>query len=85
MANTYQISLCVSRSHATRNPFSHVFTSNVAMTLTLVAADGAVFTVERSVAQQSVVLKHLLVDLGETNAPVPIQNVSGPILSKGEG
>ena len=53
------------------------------MMLTLIASDGAKFQIEKEMATQSQLLSNLLIDLGETNQPIPLQNVSGTILAKG--
>ncbi len=44
-------------------------------------SDGAELHVDRKVAERSVVLKHLIEDIGEegvADQPVPLSNVSGP-------
>ncbi|KAI8909717.1 putative negative regulator sulfur controller-3 [Gorgonomyces haynaldii] len=48
----------------------------------LQSADQMEFTVEKQVAEQSVLLKNLLEDVGETDAPIPLPNVSGSILKR---
>ncbi|KAI9034161.1 Skp1 family, dimerization domain-containing protein [Hyaloraphidium curvatum] len=51
-------------------------------TITLTSSDSVAFTVEREVAERSVLLKNMLEDVGESDAPIPLPNVSGSILKK---
>jgi hypothetical protein len=43
---------------------------------------GKEFTVEKSVAERSVLLRNMLEDIGEPDKPIPIPNVSSAILEK---
>jgi S-phase kinase-associated protein 1 len=50
----------------------------------LTSNDGVEFTVEKSVAEQSVLIKNMLEDVEEDDdQPIPLPNVSGRILEKG--
>ncbi|KAJ1820234.1 hypothetical protein GGH91_002919 [Coemansia sp. RSA 2671] len=48
----------------------------------LQSSDGKNFTVERGVAIQSVLIKNLLEDIGESDEPIPLPNVSSKVLEK---
>ncbi|KAJ2809142.1 hypothetical protein H4R20_000321 [Coemansia guatemalensis] len=48
----------------------------------LAAADGAVISVEQDMAEQSGTIRNILNDVGISSTPIPVPNVSGPILSK---
>ncbi|KAJ1879214.1 hypothetical protein H4R99_002445 [Coemansia sp. RSA 1722] len=48
----------------------------------LQSSDGTTFEVERSVAIQSVLIKNLLEDLGESDSPIPLPNVTAKVLEK---
>ncbi|KAL2917665.1 hypothetical protein HK105_202538 [Polyrhizophydium stewartii] len=49
----------------------------------LSSSDGREFVVAKEVACQSVLIKNMLEDLGEdSDAPIPLPNVSGPVLEK---
>ncbi|KAI8869169.1 putative negative regulator sulfur controller-3 [Ramicandelaber brevisporus] len=50
--------------------------------LKLESSDGAVFEVDRQAALMSVLIKNLLEDMGDTDAPIPLPNVTKPILEK---
>ncbi|KAJ2724535.1 hypothetical protein GGI07_001882 [Coemansia sp. Benny D115] len=50
--------------------------------ITLQSSDGKDFQVERSVAVQSVLIKNLLEDLGDTDSAIPLPNVTGKVLEK---
>ena len=51
----------------------------------LTSSDGQEFSVPREVASLSILIKNMLEDFGEdyTDTPIPLPNVSGPILAKG--
>jgi S-phase kinase-associated protein 1 len=51
--------------------------------LTLQSSDGADITVDKEVAERSLLIKNMVGDLGEeaTSAPIPIPNVSQICLS----
>lgn len=53
-------------------------------TVTLKANDGLEITVDREVAERSMLIKNLLEDLGNMafDTPVPLPNVNGPVLEK---
>ncbi|KAH8702587.1 SconCp [Talaromyces proteolyticus] len=48
----------------------------------LASSDGVEITVERVVAERSMLIKHLLDDLGKTEEAVPIPNVNESVLNK---
>ncbi|KAJ1999869.1 E3 ubiquitin ligase complex SCF subunit scon-3 [Coemansia thaxteri] len=48
----------------------------------LQSSDGKDFTVERAVALQSVLIKNLLEDIGESDEAIPLPNVAGKVLEK---
>ncbi|RKP05328.1 Skp1 family, dimerization domain-containing protein [Thamnocephalis sphaerospora] len=52
----------------------------------LTSSEGTEFDVERSVIERSLLIKNLLDDVGESDTcaytPIPLPNVSGPILAK---
>ncbi|KAJ1888690.1 hypothetical protein GGI03_005411, partial [Coemansia sp. RSA 2337] len=48
----------------------------------LQSSDGKSFTVERGVATQSVLIKNLLEDIGESDEPIPLPNVTAKVLEK---
>ncbi|KAJ2064100.1 hypothetical protein GGH94_005879 [Coemansia aciculifera] len=48
----------------------------------LQSSDGKAFTVERGVAIQSVLIKNLLEDIGESDEPIPLPNVTAKVLEK---
>ncbi|KAJ1943258.1 hypothetical protein FBU59_002965 [Linderina macrospora] len=48
----------------------------------LVSAEGAVIDVDRDIIEQSALIRNILQDVGDTGDPIPVPNVSGPILSK---
>ncbi|KAJ3101681.1 hypothetical protein HDU97_001222 [Phlyctochytrium planicorne] len=49
----------------------------------LTSSDGQEFSVGKEIACQSILIKNMLEDVGESeDQPIPLPNVSGPILSK---
>ncbi|KAJ2676082.1 hypothetical protein IWW42_000751 [Coemansia sp. RSA 1085] len=48
----------------------------------LAAADGSIFTVEQDIVEQSGTLRNFLSTSGPTETPIPVPNISGPILSR---
>ncbi|KAJ1864758.1 hypothetical protein LPJ73_000205 [Coemansia sp. RSA 2703] len=52
------------------------------MVIKLITADGAVIKVEREVIEQSGTVRNILNDVRMTDKPIPLPNVSGPILTK---
>ncbi|KAJ2722135.1 hypothetical protein GGI07_003521 [Coemansia sp. Benny D115] len=48
----------------------------------LTTAEGAVIEVEQDVIEQSGTIRNILTDLGPSSQPIPLPNVSGPILTK---
>ncbi|KAI8049780.1 putative negative regulator sulfur controller-3 [Syncephalis plumigaleata] len=46
------------------------------------SSEGSEFEVDRSVIEKSLLIKNMLEDVGETDAVIPLPNVSGPILAK---
>jgi hypothetical protein len=50
----------------------------------LTSSDGQEFTIEKEIANQSVLIKNMLEDIGDADdQPIPLPNVSGAILKKG--
>ncbi|KAI9741840.1 MAG: hypothetical protein M1834_000228 [Cirrosporium novae-zelandiae] len=50
--------------------------------LTLMSSDGETITVDRAVAEKSVLIKNLLEDIPGTSEDIPIPNVTGSVLKK---
>ncbi|EON65902.1 E3 ubiquitin ligase complex SCF subunit sconC [Coniosporium apollinis CBS 100218] len=50
--------------------------------ITLTTNDGVDMTIERQVAERSILIKNLLEDVGETGEAIPIPNVSEPVMRK---
>ncbi|KAJ3023668.1 hypothetical protein HKX48_001892 [Thoreauomyces humboldtii] len=50
------------------------------MSVVLIASDGEQFTVEKAVAERSMLLKNMLEDVGDASDPIPLPNVSGSTL-----
>eukprot|EP01104_Vermistella_antarctica_P003021 TRINITY_DN13196_c0_g1_i1.p1 TRINITY_DN13196_c0_g1~~TRINITY_DN13196_c0_g1_i1.p1 ORF type:complete len:179 (-),score=65.05 TRINITY_DN13196_c0_g1_i1:317-799(-) len=50
--------------------------------VTLQSSDGEEFTIERDVAVASVTVKNMLDDIGDSEATIPLPNVTGLILKK---
>ena len=48
------------------------------------SSDGQEFTVEEEVIFQSALIKNMLTDLEVGDAPIPLPNVTGHILTKGK-
>ncbi|ORZ00835.1 E3 ubiquitin ligase complex SCF subunit sconC [Syncephalastrum racemosum] len=48
----------------------------------LLSSDNETFTVEKDVAERSVLIKNMLEDVGESDAPIPLPNVTAKILRK---
>ncbi|PVU89507.1 hypothetical protein BB561_005308 [Smittium simulii] len=48
----------------------------------LKSSENQLFNVDRAVAEKSVLIKNMLEDIGETDEPIPISNVSGEVLKK---
>ncbi|OGM40022.1 E3 ubiquitin ligase complex SCF subunit sconC, partial [Aspergillus bombycis] len=61
-------------------------TSNISKmstpTLIFTSSDGVDITVDRDVAERSLLIKNMLEDLGETGEPIPIPNVNEAVLKK---
>ncbi|GAM28869.1 hypothetical protein SAMD00019534_120450 [Acytostelium subglobosum LB1] len=51
-------------------------------TIKLESSDEKVFEVQREIACMAVTIKHMLEDLGDTDTPIPLPNVTGVILEK---
>ena len=49
----------------------------------LTASDGKEIIVPKEVAIQSTLIKNMIEDIGDTEQPIPLPNVSGPVLEKG--
>ncbi|KAJ3214315.1 hypothetical protein HDU67_001806 [Dinochytrium kinnereticum] len=48
----------------------------------LTSQDNKTFTLEKEVAERSMLLKNMLEDVGDSEAPIPLPNVTGKILEK---
>jgi len=48
----------------------------------LVTSDNEQFTVEKKVAERSVLIKNMLEDVGESDQPIPLPNVTSSVLKK---
>ncbi|KAG9298247.1 hypothetical protein G9A89_002735 [Geosiphon pyriformis] len=48
----------------------------------LTSSEGTEFLVDRDVGEKSILLKNMLEDVGESDMPIPLANVTGPILTK---
>lgn len=48
----------------------------------LTSSDGTVFPIDREVAEKSVFIKDMLGDVGEREVPIPLDNITGPILER---
>lgn len=57
----------------------HVTTATMVL---LTTSDNEHFTVERDIAEQSVLIKQMIEDIGETDMPIPLPNVSSSVLAK---
>lgn len=51
----------------------------------LQTSDNEVFSVDRDIAERSVLIKTMLDDLGDSEAPIPLVNVSANVLKKVSG
>mgnify|MGYP002721901792 FL=1 len=51
----------------------------------LTTSDNEHFTVDRDVAERSVLIKQMIEDIGETDQPIPLPNVSSSVLTKVRG
>ncbi|KAJ1559118.1 hypothetical protein HK405_011942 [Cladochytrium tenue] len=52
------------------------------MPVKLTSSDGQEFSVDKAVAERSVLLKNMLEDVGDSDTPIPLPNVTGKILEK---
>jgi len=50
--------------------------------VTLTTSDNESFTVEKEVAERSVLIKNMLEDVGESDQPIPLPNVNAAVLKK---
>jgi len=50
--------------------------------VTLTSSDNEAFTVDKEVAERSVLIKNMLEDVGESDAPIPLPNVTSKVLKK---
>ncbi|KAJ9474992.1 Suppressor of kinetochore protein 1 [Pseudozyma hubeiensis] len=50
--------------------------------VSLTTSDNEQFTVDRDVAERSVLIKQMLEDIGDTDQPIPLVNVSSNVLKK---
>ncbi|KAI8372783.1 E3 ubiquitin ligase complex SCF subunit sconC [Radiomyces spectabilis] len=52
------------------------------MSVRLLSSDNEEFAVEKAVAERSVLIKNMLEDVGEGDAPIPLPNVTAKVLKK---
>ncbi|RKO96010.1 hypothetical protein CXG81DRAFT_24332 [Caulochytrium protostelioides] len=52
------------------------------MKVTLTSSDNQTFTVDRDIAEKSMLLKNMLEDVGESAAPIPLPNVQADTLKR---
>ncbi|KAI9013948.1 E3 ubiquitin ligase complex SCF subunit sconC [Phycomyces nitens] len=52
------------------------------MSVQLLSSDNDSFTVDKEVAERSVLIKNMLEDIGERDAPIPLPNVTAKVLKK---
>ncbi|KAL0077288.1 E3 ubiquitin ligase complex SCF subunit sconC [Phycomyces blakesleeanus] len=52
------------------------------MSVHLLSSDSDSFTVDKEVAERSVLIKNMLEDIGESDAPIPLPNVTAKVLKK---
>ncbi|KAI8084508.1 E3 ubiquitin ligase complex SCF subunit sconC [Halteromyces radiatus] len=52
------------------------------MSVRLLSSDNEQFSVEKHVAERSVLIKNMLEDVGESDAPIPLPNVTAKVLRK---
>ena len=48
----------------------------------LTTSDNEHFTVDRDVAERSLLIKQMIEDIGETDMPIPLPNVSSSVMTK---
>lgn len=48
----------------------------------LVTSDNEQFTTEKEVVERSVLIKNMLEDVGESDQPIPLPNVTSSVLKK---
>ncbi|KAI9320230.1 E3 ubiquitin ligase complex SCF subunit sconC [Dichotomocladium elegans] len=51
-------------------------------TVKLISSDNEDFTVDREVAERSVLIKNMLEDVGDSDSPIPLPNVTAKVLRK---
>ncbi|KAI8142994.1 E3 ubiquitin ligase complex SCF subunit sconC [Fennellomyces sp. T-0311] len=52
------------------------------MSVKLISSDNEDFTVDKEVAERSVLIKNMLEDVGDSDAPIPLPNVTAKVLRK---
>ncbi|KAG0366826.1 S-phase kinase-associated protein 1A-like protein [Gamsiella multidivaricata] len=52
------------------------------MPIILTSLDNETFTVDKEVAERSILIKNMIEDVGESDAPIPLPNVSSAALKK---
>ncbi|KAF9579144.1 hypothetical protein BGW38_004727 [Lunasporangiospora selenospora] len=52
------------------------------MTITLTSLDNLEFKVDKDVAERSVLIKNMIEDVGESDSPIPLPNVTSAVLKK---
>lgn len=52
------------------------------MKVQLKSQDDQSFSIDRAVAERSILLKNMLEDVGESDTPIPLPNVTGKVLKK---
>ncbi len=64
-------------------PPTHISNQLTTMSVKLESSDEQVFEVPREIAEMSVTVKHMLDDVdADSDAPIPLPNVTGKILAK---
>jgi len=52
------------------------------MSITLSSSDNQIFTIDKEIAEKSILLHNMLEDVGENDSAIPLPNVTGDILKK---
>ncbi|KAL1925937.1 hypothetical protein VTP01DRAFT_7215 [Rhizomucor pusillus] len=52
------------------------------MSVKLISSDNEDFTVDKEVAERSVLIKNMLEDVGDSDSPIPLPNVTAKVLRK---
>ena len=75
--------LLIEAKRASTSPFHTSLHQSTTMSVKLESSDEQVFEVPREIAEMSVTVKHMLDDVdADSDAPIPLPNVTGKILAK---